>query len=73
MYAKMWATILIPVIIIWILYFNSAWLQNILGANFHVARGIITFSLLAVVLAIWGIIWAIKKVYSYFKVDRASE
>ncbi len=49
----MWAFILIPVLIIWVAFFNSDWLQNFLGSSYPVARAKITFSLLAICIALW--------------------
>ena len=59
-YFQIWAIILIPVILIWVVYCNSEWFQNFLGSSYREVRGKITFSLLAIVLLGWAIIKGLR-------------
>lgn len=60
-YLLIWSVILIPTGLIWYAYFHSPWVEEFIGNNYRIARFKITFSLLAVVLVLWGVRSLFKK------------
>jgi hypothetical protein len=53
-YLFLWSAVLIPTGLIWYAYFHFPWVEEFLGSRYQIARFKITFSLLAVVLVLWG-------------------
>lgn len=53
-YLLLWSAVLIPTGLIWYAYFHFPWVEEFLGSRYQMARFKITFSLLAIVLVLWG-------------------